>query len=823
MERKKHNNETKNLTLFDVRVTPVPLEDEIQNSYLDYAMSVIIGRALPDVRDGLKPVHRRILYAMYERHWNSSNPYVKCAKIVGEVIGNYHPHGDAAVYETLVRMAQPFTMMKPLIDGQGNFGSVDGDSPAAYRYTEARLSKIAEELLKDINKETVDFTPNFDATTEEPVVLPAGFPNLLVNGANGIAVGMATNIPPHNINETIDAINYYIDHPDCKITELMQYLPAPDFPTGGIIYGYSGIKEAYTTGKGKLTLRAKVDIEEHKGKEIIAIKEIPYQVNKSELITSIANLVKEKKLEGISNIRDESDREGLRVVIELKREANSQIILNQLFKHTQLQINYGIILLALVDNQPKILNLKQIIEEYVNHRKNVIIRRTKYDLKKAEERAHILEGLVKALDIIDEIIKTIRSSKNVETARENLIKKFKFTEIQANAILDMKLQKLTALEKQKLVEEYNELKSLIKELKSILASESKVYDIIKKELNEIKTKYGEERKTEIVKETVEFTAEDIILDEDMVITLSRDGFIKSLQAKLFRRQRRGGKGVSALSSKSEDDYLKQAVVSSTHDNLLFFTNKGKVFWMKVYEIPVASKQSKGRSVKILLNLAQDEYLTAMTPIKEFSSKYHLIMITKKGIIKRMESTFFEGAKKRGIIGINLDKDDELIDVKVFNPETDKEIIITTAYGKALKINGEKLRKMGRNSKGIKGITLEKDDKVIGLVIPDNNEKLIVITEKGFGKRLKFSDIPLKGRGGKGVIYLKITDKNGKACCIASVSDEDEIIVTTSAGMVLRTFVNDIPVLGRNSIGVRILNLDNNDTVTDLAVIKNKEE
>jgi DNA gyrase subunit A len=807
----------RNLTLFDARVVTVPLENEIKNSYIDYAMSVIIGRALPDARDGLKPVHRRILYAMFERHWNSSNPYVKCAKIVGEVIGNYHPHGDAAVYETLVRMAQPFTMMKPLIDGQGNFGSIDGDSPAAYRYTEARLSKIAEELLKDINKDTVDFAPNFDNTSSEPIVLPAGFPNLLVNGANGIAVGMATNIPPHNLSETIDAIIYYIDNPNCKIPDLMKFLPAPDFPTGGIIYGYQGIKEAYLTGKGKLTLRGKAEIEKVKDREIIAIYEIPYQVNKAELISHIASLVREKKIEGISNIRDESDRQGLRIVIELKRDANSQIILNQLFKHTQLQINFGIIMLALIDNQPKILNLKQLIEEYVKHRKEVVIRRTKFDLKNAEEKAHILQGLVKALDIIDQIIKTIRASKTPEIAKENLIKNFKFSPVQAQAILDMKLQKLTALEKQKLIEEYEQLLKLIKELKSILASEKKVYEVIKNELLAIKEKYGEKRKTEIVHETADFSVEDVILDEDMIITISKDGFIKSLQAKTFKRQKRGGKGVTL--STNNEDLIKNVIATSTHNNLLFFTNKGKVFWMKVYEIPMASKQSKGRSIKILLNLASDEYLTAITSLKNFDENTHIIMITKKGIIKRISSKFFENAKKKGIIGITLEKDDELIGAKIFDSETDKELIIATSLGKALKIKAEKLRPMGRASKGIKGISLANNDKVIGIVVPKPNEDLIAVTENGFGKRLKYSEIPVKGRGSKGVLYIKTTSKNGSAACIESASDNDEIIITSQNGMVLRTLANEIPKLGRNASGVKILTLNQNDKISNIAVIK----
>jgi len=821
MPRKKEPENT--LQLFEAKVVPVYIEEEMKSSYIDYAMSVIIGRALPDVRDGLKPVHRRILFAMFERHWTHSNPYVKCAKIVGEVIGNFHPHGDMAVYDTLVRMAQDFTMRVPLIDGQGNFGSVDGDNPAAYRYTEARLARIAEEMLKDINKATVDFVPNFDETRDEPTVLPASFPNLLVNGANGIAVGMATNIPPHNLGETIDAVVYFIDHPDCKISELMQHLPAPDFPTGGILYGYKGIKEAYTTGKGKVTIRAKATIEEHKGKESIVITELPYQVNKSALITSIANLVRERKIDGITHLRDESDREGMRIVIELRKDVNSQVILNQLFKHTQMQITFGIIMLALVDNQPKVLNLKQIIEEYVKHRKEVVIRRTKFDLKKAQERAHILEGLIKALDIIDAIIKTIRASRTVEIARKNLIEKFKFTEVQAQAILDMRLQKLTGLEKQKLVEEYEGLVKLIKELKAILASEKKVYEVIKKELLDIKQNYSDPRRTEIVKETTEFTMEDIIVEEDMVITISRDGFIKSLQARLYKKQKRGGRGVVGAVIKGDSDYIKQIIVASTHDNLLFFTNKGKVFWMKVYEIPVGGKQTRGRSIKVLLNLAQDEYLTASVPLREFNSDNQLIMITKKGIIKKIDSTFFEGAKKRGILSMSLDKDDELVDVKVFEKGKHKDIFIGTAMGKGLRINAEKLRSMGKASRGIKGISVSSDDRVLGLVLPSPQDKyLIVVTERGFGKKVNFSNFPVKGRGGKGMIYLKVNKKTGAASAIGCVNGEDEVIITTTQGIVLRTVAKEISTSGRNTMGVKILTLDTDDRVSDMGILKINE-
>lgn len=808
----------KQLNLLDSRIISVDIEDEMKNSYIDYAMSVIIGRALPDVRDGLKPVHRRILFAMNERRWIHENPFVKCAKIVGEVIGNFHPHGDIAVYDTIVRMAQNFAMREPLIDGQGNFGSVDGDNAAAYRYTEARLTRIASELLKDIKKETVDFTPNFDNTRKEPLVLPASFPNLLVNGTSGIAVGMATNIPPHNLSEVTDAVNHFIDNPECKINELLKFIPGPDFPTGGILYGYEGIRDAYLTGKGKVTIRARADIEEKAGKDTIIITEIPYQVNKAELIASIANLVRDKKVDGITSIRDESDRKGLRITIEIRRDAQTQIILNQLFKHTQMQITFGIIMLALVENQPKVLNLKQIIEEYVKHRKEVVVRRTKFDLARAEEQAHILEGLVKALDMIDAVIKTIKASKTVDMARTSLMQKFKFTEAQANAILDMKLQKLTSLEKQKLVEELEGLKKLIKELKSILASGKKVFDLIKKELGEIKSAYAGQRKTEIIREITDFTVEDIIADEDMAITLSNDGFIKSLPVKQYRKQKRGGKGVTGAALKGDDTYVRNMAVASTHDNMLFFTNKGKVFYMKVYEIPAASKQAKGRSLKILLNLAPDEKISTLVNIKEFSEDYSLVLITRKGIIKKVAGSAFENAKKRGIIGINLQKDDELVEAVSFSEKEDKDIFIGTAGGRALRTNAKKLRLMGRNSRGIRGIKIKANDRVIGMAKVDPNKKIFVITEKGFGKCMKFNLFPTKGRGGKGMAYLKITDKNGRGVSIGALDDENELIITSQRGMVIRVASREISTIGRNTAGVRIFKLDEGDTISDVAVV-----
>ncbi|MBN1899078.1 MAG: DNA gyrase subunit A [Spirochaetes bacterium] len=813
MPRRKKGSDS--LQLFDRRIVPVYIEEEMKNSYIDYAMSVIIGRALPDVRDGLKPVHRRILFAMNERRWTYGNPYVKCAKIVGEVIGNFHPHGDTAVYDTLVRMAQPFSMGVPLVDGQGNFGSVDGDNPAAYRYTEARLSAISEELIKDINKDTVNFVGNFDETRKEPLVMPAAFPNLLVNGANGIAVGMATNIPTHNLAESINAVISFIENSDIKIAQLMQLLPGPDFPTGGILYGYQGVKEAYTRGKGKVTIRARTNIEEKKGKEYIVITELPFQVNKSSLISSIADLVREKKLDGITHLRDESDRQGMRVVLEVRKDVNSQVVLNQLFKHTQMQITFGIIMLALVDNQPRVLTLKQIIEEYVKHRKEVVKRRTRFDLEKAQARAHILQGLIKALDSIDAIIKTIRASKNVETAKNALMSRFKFTDIQALAILDMKLQRLTQLEKIKLEDELEGLLKLIKELKAILASPKKMNDVIKNEMLEIKQKYSSPRRTQIVKETTEFTMEDIIVEEDMIISISRESFIKSLQARLYKKQRKAFQ----TTAKSSQDYIKHLLVASTHDHLLFFTNRGKVFWMKVYEIPIGGKQIKGKSLKVILNLTVDEYITNAIAIKDFNDNNSFILVTKKGMIKKVTSPQFTGAKKRGIIAINLEKEDELAGVIVFEKNRHKEIFIGTRSGKGLKINGEKIREMGRASRGIKGISIHTEDRVIGMVPVKQTEKLLVVTDNGFAKRIPFNEFPCQGRAGKGVIYLKIGKKNGPASCLAGVDKEEEIIITTLKGMILRTLSDAITVSGRGTTGIKIIDPESEDRVSDLAVLK----
>jgi len=800
------------------RIAPVPIIDEMKSSYIDYAMSVIVGRALPDVRDGLKPVHRRILYAMNERGWTRENPYVKSAKIVGEVIGNFHPHGDMAVYDSMVRMAQNFAMRAILIDGQGNFGSVDGDSPAAYRYTEARLTRYSTALLKDIKKDTVDFLPNFDDSRKEPMLLPAAVPNLLVNGGNGIAVGMATNIPPHNLGEVIDATVHYIDNPKCTIPDLLQFVKGPDFPTGGVAYGYEGIRNAYMTGRGKVIIRAKADIEQRKGKDVIVIDEIPYQVNKSTLIQSIAELVRGKKVEGVSHLRDESDRKGLRITIELRNNAQTQVILNQLYKHTQMQITFGIIMLALVDNQPKVMNLKQVIEEYTKHRKEVVVRRTKFDLKRAKDRAHILEGLIKAVDMIDAIVKTIRASKDVDIARANLMKKFKFTEVQANAILEMRLQKLTGLERAKLIEEFEGLKKLIKELNAILASEKKVFEVIKKELLEAKEKFATERKTEIQKEITEFTTKDIIADEDMLISLSNDGFIKSIPAKSYRKQKRGGKGVTGTTLKGDDKFIRHLIVANTHDNMLFFTNKGKVFWMKVHEIPIASKQAKGRSLKVLLNLSGEERITALYNLRKFSADRSIVFITKKGTIKKGSSVDLQNAKRRGIIAINLDKEDELIDAVVFKEEKDKDVFIGTARGRALRMNAKQIRTMGRASRGVRGLRVGSDDQLVGIIKIEEGKKIMVITENGFGKMMTPNLFQTKGRGGKGMAYLKVTERNGKAVGIKSVENSAEIILTTTKGMVLKMIAADISTIGRATAGVRIVKTDAGDKVADITVV-----
>ncbi len=807
-----------------IQVKDVEIEDQMKTAYLDYAMSVIVGRALPDVRDGLKPVHRRILHAMNERAWRSDRPYVKSAKIVGEVIGNYHPHGDSAVYDTMVRMAQDFSMRIPVIDGQGNFGSVDGDPPAAYRYTEARLNKVAEELLRDIDKETVDFSPNFDDTRKEPQVLPAAYPNLLVNGSEGIAVGMATKIPPHNLGEIIDATIFLIDNPDTSVKNLLKYVKGPDFPTGASIMGSEGIIKAYNTGRGSIIIRGRYEIEENKkGREEIIITEIPYQVNKASLITRIAELVNEKEIEGIAELRDESDRNGMRIYIGLKKDANSGVIINKLLKHTSLQTSFGIILLALVDGVPKVLDLKALLTYYISHRREVVTRRTKYDLRKAEERAHILEGLKIALENIDEVIAIIKASKTPDEAGTKLIKRFALSEIQAKAILDMRLQRLTSLEIKKILDELKELLKLITELKAILKSEVKINNLIKTELAEVKEKYSDKRKTEIVlggEASTDFDMEDLIADESVFVSITNDAFIRRMPIDTFKKQRRGGKGVIGLSSKRED-FVKMMTVATNHDTIYLFSNKGKIFALKTYEIPPSTKTSRGKSLRGLINLAQGENITALCAIKNFETDDFLCMATKYGILKKTEIKEFANAKKGGIICINLKKDDELVDVKVVEKESD--IVIASKSGQLLRTNLQKMRPMGRTAAGIIGMRLDGEDYIIGMDIVKQGSSLFVISDKGFGKRVSYNNFVNKGRGGKGMAYLKITDKNGFAAGIRSVNVTDEIIITSLSGMTIRLLAKDVSTQGRATVGIKLLELSENDLVSDFAVITESDE
>lgn len=989
------------------KIVPIYIEDEMKDSYISYAMSVIVGRALPDVRDGLKPVHRRILYAMKELGLEHTKPYKKCARITGEVLGKYHPHGDVAVYDTLVRMVQDFSLRYPLVEGQGNFGcftkdtkvrltdgralnfeelikeakdgkrnftftfnplkkkieiaeilkprltrreakiikvildnreeirctpdhpfmlrdgtykkaknlkpqdslmplyikpydgrddsnlkgyemvyhpirdkwefihhlasdfdslvdqakqycnhkvvaveflgdkedvfdltiepwhnfalasgifvhnSVDGDAPAAMRYTEARLAAISDEMLTDLEKDTVDFMPNFDATLQEPTVLPATLPNLLVNGSSGIAVGMATNIPPHNLSEVIDGIISVIDEPDIAIKELMKIIKAPDFPTGGIICGREGIKQAYTTGRGLLKIRARAGIESHKsGKESVVITEIPYQVNKANVIESIAQLVQDKRLEGIADIRDESDKEGLRIVVELKRDANSQVIMNQLFKHTQLEVSFGVIMLALVDDRPRVLNLKQTLECYIDHRKEVVTLRTKFELKRAQERAHILEGLKKALANLDKVIETIKKSKSVPEAKEALVKKFDLTEIQAQAILEMQLQRLTALEREKIEEEYLDLIKKIELYESILKSEKKVLQIIKEELLKLKEKYGDERRTDIVGEVEELEVEDLIAEEDVVITISHSGYIKRLPVSGYRRQRRGGKGVTGAEVK-EEDFVEHLFIASTHEHILFFTNQGRVHWLKVYDVPQAGRQAKGKAIINLLELQQGEAITAFVPVKEFKEGHSLIMATKQGVIKKTELSAYSRPRKGGIIGITLEKGDELIGVVPTDGK--KEILLATKEGKAIRFPETQVRDMGRSAKGVKGVTLGKKDEVIGMEIVRPEATVLTVTSLGFGKRTQFKEYRTQSRGGKGIINIRVTKKNGEAIGLKTVSDKDEIMLITERGVIVRCPVKDIRTTGRAAQGVRIIKLDAKDKVASAASVVAEEE
>ncbi|EKR64271.1 DNA gyrase, A subunit [Leptospira weilii str. 2006001853] len=802
-----------------IRVIPVEIEDQMKEAYLGYAMSVIVGRALPDVRDGLKPVHRRILHAMNERAWRSDRPYVKCAKIVGEVIGNYHPHGDASVYEALVRMVQDFSLRVPLIDGQGNFGSIDGDNPAAYRYTEARLEKVAEELLRDIEKETVSFSPNYDDTKQQPDVLPANFPNLLVNGSSGIAVGMATNIPPHNLKETIDAVIAVIRNPEITIPEILKIIPGPDFPTSGIIIGGEGLISAYTTGKGSIRIRSKVEIEEKKnGREVIVVTEIPYQVNKKVLLEKIGDIVNEKQIEGISEILDLSDRKGIRIEIHIKKDANAQVILNQLYKMTQLQVSYGITMLAILDNKPKIFNIKEILTAYSAHRRDVIIKRTQFDLDKAEKRAHILEGLKIALENIEDVIKVIRASKNPAEAKQQLMVRFSLSEVQSDAILEMRLQRLTSLEVQKIIDELEEVRKLIVDLKDILAKPSRINDIVCTELQEVGDKYGTKRKTEISIESIEsssFNAEDLIADEEMVIQITYDQFIKRLPIDTFKRQKRGGKGIQGLSQK-RDDVIKIMKAAMTHDSIMFFSNIGKVYVMKAYELPIASKEARGKSLKAIINLREDEYISSIFTFREQDMDKDLLLVTRRGFIKRIQLKEFGNVKKSGIIAIGLREGDELIKVEAI--EDKDEVIIFSRKGLALRIEGNIIRAQGRTASGVTGMRLAEDDAIVGLSKYKEGEDIFVVSEEGYGKRLGFEEFAAKGRGGKGMAYLKVTEKNGFSVGTGSVGNEDEVILITQQGMTIRINAFDISKLGRTAVGVRIVDLKDNDKVQDFTVL-----
>ena len=802
----------------DGKIIERDIEKEMRVAYIDYAMSVIVSRALPDVRDGLKPVHRRILYAMHEDGITADKPYRKCANTVGSVLGRYHPHGDSSVYDAMVRMAQDFTMRYPLIDGHGNFGSVDGDSPAAMRYTEARMSKISQYMLSDIEKNTVDFMPNYDDRLQEPTVLPARIPALLVNGSSGIAVGMATNIPPHNLKEVVDGIIKIIDEDNVTNEDLMQVIKGPDFPTGATILGIEGIKQAYTTGKGKITMRAEAEIEEMSGnRQRILVTSLPYQVNKAKLVKSISDLVKEKKIEGISEVRDESDRkEKTRVVIELKRDANAQVILNQLYKHTQMQETFGAIMLALVDGEPKILTLKEMLECYINHRKEVILRRTKFDLDKALARAHILEGLKIALDNIDEVIEIIRSS--YDDPKERLMERFGLSDVQAQAILDMRLKTLSGLQREKIEEEYNELMKLIAHLRDILASEKLVFDIIKEELIEVKNKFGDERQTKIVAAEGEFVVEDLIKEEQTVVALTHFGYIKRMPIDTYKSQRRGGKGITGIATR-EEDFVKQIFTASTHDTILFFTNKGKLYKLRGFEIPEAGRTAKGTAIVNLLSLDPGEKVSAVIPIQNFAEGKYLLMATKHGLIKKTALSEYNSSRKTGLQGITLKEDDELIAVRLTDGQDN--VVLVSKNGMCITFDEKDVRPIGRVSQGVIGIRLEEDDEVIGMesVIAGGKATLLAITENGFGKRTELDEYRVQIRGGKGVITYKITQKTGKLVGVRIANDEDDVMLITDTGTIIRLKVKDISVLGRSTQGVTLMRTSDGGKVVSIETLK----
>lgn len=803
------------------KIVPVNLEHEMRNSYIDYAMSVIVSRALPDVRDGLKPVHRRILYAMQEAGMGSNKPYKKSARIVGEVLGKYHPHGDISVYYAIVRMAQDFSMRYMLADGHGNFGSVDGDPAAAMRYTEVRMSKIAELMLQDIDKDTVEFLPNYDESLKEPSVLPAKFPQLLVNGTSGIAVGMATNIPPHNMGEVIDGTLMLIDNPEATVDELMTVIKGPDFPTAGLILGKEGIRQAYTTGRGVIKMRANAHIETmSNGKPRIVVTELPYQVNKARLVEKIAQLVRDKQIEGITDLRDESDRNGMRVVVDLRRDSNPNVILNQLYKHTQLQDSFGVIMLALVDGKPKVLNLKEVLHYYIKHQEDVITRRTRYDLAKAEARAHILEGLTIALDNLDAVITTIRESRTADIAREALINSFKLTEKQAQAILDLRLQRLTGLEREKIEEEYQETLKAIEEYKAILADENRILGIIKDELTQVKNKYGDARRTKLTIDTSEINVEDLIAEEDVVITLTHNNYIKRMPLDTYRRQNRGGKGVKGMGTK-ETDFVENMLITTTHHTILFFTTRGRVYNLKAYEIAEASRQAKGTAIINLLQLDKGEKITAVIQVKGFDPDRYLFMATRKGIVKKTSLSEFSNLRKAGLYAINLDDDDDLIGVRFTDGES--YLMLGTKGGKAIAFSEDDVRAMGRVARGVRGIKLGPDDEVVGMDVLTHNAEVLTVTEGGYGKRTPTEEYRSQTRGGKGLINMKVTDKTGYVVGIKVVRPDQELMLITTDGIVIRTNVHEISVISRNTQGVKLMTTAENDRVASMATLEQKND
>ncbi len=810
------------------KIIPITIEDEMQSSYIDYSMSVIVSRALPDVRDGLKPVHRRALYGMSELGMLHNRGYKKSARIVGEVLGKYHPHGDTAVYDTIVRMVQDFSLRYPLVDGQGNFGSVDGDSAAAMRYTEVRMDRIAEELLTDINKDTVDYQPNFDDTLQEPTVLPGALPNLLVNGSSGIAVGMATNMAPHNLTEVVDGIVAYVQNPDIEIKELMTLITAPDFPTGGIIYGYEGVKEAYETGRGKVTLRARANTEELRGgREQIVVTEIPYQVNKSTLVQKIAELVRDEKITEISEVRDESDREGMRLVIILKRSANAGVVLNQLYKYTQMQTTFGIINLALVQGRPKVMHLKELIHHYVEHRIEIIIRRTIYDLEAAEARAHILEGLKIALDNLDEVIKTIRAAKNPQIANVELRKKFALTDIQAKAILEMRLQKLTGLEREKIDTEYREIVDKIEKFRIILSDRSKQTAIVIEELEDLKARYGDERRTQIVYSAEDFNVEDMIADEDVVVTISNKGFIKRMPVSGYRRQRRGGKGMKGTTTRDEE-YVEHLFVATNHNYILFFTEKGKCYWLKVYEIPEGGRLARGRAIVNLIEIEKDDAIKAFVPVKTLSDEEYvksqsIVMSTREGQIKKTSLEAYSRPRRDGIIAINIREGDSLLGASL--TDGDSNIILANRNGRAIRFHESDVREMGRNTSGVRGMTLGSGDEIVDMVVIKNSHEatVLAISENGYGKRSLVDDYREQSRGGKGVITMKVTPKTGNLIALKEVTDQDDLMIITERGKVIRMSCSGIRTMGRNTQGVRIMRLDSDGAIAAVTRVVNEDE